>query len=68
MISVKQKAVRQNVSMYQEEWEIVETVNKQYGLKTTSATLRFIVTQYQQLTTDKIAKPLQVVTNGQDQD
>lgn len=41
--------IPKNVSMYQEQWEIVEAVNVQYGFRNTSTALRFIVNEYDRL-------------------
>lgn len=43
---MKDKAVPKNVSMYQEQWTLVDQVAAATGLNSTSAAVRFIISEY----------------------
>ena len=42
----KQKAIPKNVSMYQDDWLIVQAVNEKQNFRNQSQALRHIVNQY----------------------
>ncbi len=41
--------IRKAVSMYPEQWDVVERVNQQYHLDNTSAAMRLIVAEYDRM-------------------
>lgn len=42
---MKQTVERQNISLYPEEWKLIDEVKELYGLASRSAAIRFLVTQ-----------------------
>jgi hypothetical protein len=40
------KVIVRTVSMYSQEWDIVDKVDQRYGYRSTSAALRYIVNRY----------------------
>lgn len=51
--TTEDKHVIKTVSMYQEQWNMVDEINERYGFRNTSSALRFIINEYQRLTTEK---------------
>lgn len=56
------KAQPRNVSMYNEQWDMVDQVDRQYGFRSTSTALRYIVERYRELTEQQSEK----VNNGRE--
>lgn len=44
---MSEKVIARTVSMYSQEWDIVDRVDRLYGYRSTSAALRFIVNNFQ---------------------
>lgn len=51
------KVIARTVSMYSQEWDIVDKVDRRYGYRSTSAALRFIVNSYDSNLRDDQACP-----------
>lgn len=47
-------SMARNVSMYPDQWSIVDTVDSQYGFRNTSFALRFVMEQYRKLTSGPV--------------
>lgn len=58
-------SIAKNVSMFEEQWEVVEAINQRYGFRNTSTALRFIVTEYQRMAeVQNDAQPAPSKVNG----
>lgn len=44
------RVISKNVTMYEKHWNIVDSTNKHFDFRNTSAALRFIVSEYERLT------------------
>lgn len=45
----KSKVIPRNVSMYPEQWEVVDAIDNRYGFRNASTALRFIIEEYRRL-------------------
>lgn len=46
---------KRNVSMWPEQWQIVDDISRRYGLGSVSTALRFIVTDYRRMLDELVA-------------
>lgn len=51
--TTEDKHVIKTVSMYPEQWAMVDEINERYGFRNTSSALRFILNDYRRLTTEQ---------------
>lgn len=47
--TTEDKSMPKTVSMYPEQWDLVEEVNDRFGFRNTSTALRFIINDYLRL-------------------
>lgn len=50
------KAIPKNVSMYPDQWAVIEEVDQRYDFRNLSTALRFIVNEYRRLMSVKEAE------------
>ena len=50
---------RRSISMYSDQWRVIDEINEQYGIRNVSITLRYIVNEYLRLRSveQQIAQP-----------
>jgi len=54
--TVTEEIERRNVSMYSDQWAVVDEVNEQYDFRNVSTALRFVVNDYRRLKSQEVER------------